>query len=166
MLLLVIKNVRKRKKTKCYKKNVRKCKKRNVSAQRKTVCAVFIYLFVFADSVTKTVGVCAPPPHLPLGEAKLVTRHFLVLQVVVRGIVEWLLLSGLSEKVRTDLYASLLYYLQLCRRPKSSPYKGTRTPRFDVPCVRKGWFGCPYSHQQRLYFRLVCVAWLICNFFK
>jgi len=61
MLLLVIKNVRKRKKTKCYKKNVRKCKKRNVSAQRKTVCAVFIYLFVFADSVTKTVGVCAPP---------------------------------------------------------------------------------------------------------
>ena len=65
MLLLVIKNVRKRKKTKCYKKNVRKCKKRNVSAQRKTVCAVFIYLFVFADSVTKTVGVCAPPSPPP-----------------------------------------------------------------------------------------------------
>ena len=136
-----------------------------MSQRKERPFVLFLYIFLSLLTVSRRRLVFVHPPHLPLREAKLVTRHFLVLQVVVRGIVEWLLLSGLSEKVRTDLYASLLYYLQLCRRPKSSPYKGTRTPRFDVPCVRKGWFGCPYSHQQRLYFRLVCVAWLICNFF-
>lgn len=46
----------------------------------------------------------------------------------MRGIIEWLLQAGVGQKVRADLYASLLYYLQLCQKPRSKRNdKGTRT---------------------------------------
>uniref|UniRef100_H2Z552 Nuclear pore complex protein Nup205 n=1 Tax=Ciona savignyi TaxID=51511 RepID=H2Z552_CIOSA len=43
--------------------------------------------------------------------------------VVIRGLMEWLLQAGLPQKVRTHLYASLLYYLQVCQKPKETNQK-------------------------------------------
>lgn len=38
--------------------------------------------------------------------------------MVVHGIIDWLLLSGINQEARISLYASLLYYLQLCEQTK------------------------------------------------
>ncbi|CAK8694467.1 unnamed protein product [Clavelina lepadiformis] len=40
------------------------------------------------------------------------------LQIVIKGILDWLLQSGINQKVRVHLYASLLHYLQLCQQNK------------------------------------------------
>ena len=42
--------------------------------------------------------------------------HF---QVVIQGVIGWLLQSGVNQKARVSLYAALLHYLQLCQQTKN-----------------------------------------------
>jgi len=39
--------------------------------------------------------------------------------VVIQGVIEWLLQSGVDQKARVSLYAALLHYLQLCQQTKN-----------------------------------------------
>ncbi|XP_039266585.2 nuclear pore complex protein Nup205-like [Styela clava] len=50
------------------------------------------------------------------------------LQVIMKGILEWILQAGVGQKVRANLYASLLYYLQMCQKPKSSSEEKATQP--------------------------------------
>nr|CAB3264508.1 nuclear pore complex protein Nup205-like [Phallusia mammillata] len=71
------------------------------------------------------------------------------LQVVIRGVVEWLLQSGISEKVRTHLYAAFLYYMQMCRRPTSN-----KTGRREITGILAS-LEDSYSKINRENFRLI-----------
>jgi len=50
---------------------------------------------------------------------KLKSSFAVSLKIIIQGIIEWLTQSGVSQRVRPDLYASLLCYLNLCTRPKA-----------------------------------------------
>lgn len=61
------------------------------------------------------------------------------LQVIMKDIIEWLLQAGVLPQVRANLYASLLYYLQMCQKPKGDNDKsdnpslvGLQTLSMDV----------------------------------